>query len=240
MSQFINTIDKYGEDTVMDMLIEKNIDEFRDDVITSVGAYAFYECVGLTDVDLPNVTTVGDATFQNCSSLIGVNIPNLAGTLNSSAFYDCSKLNSLNIPLCTRIGGSAFRGCKALVELNAPNVERLDANSLRGCSSITSLDFPKLSYIDVYVFCGCSSLKTLILRRESGVASLGTSCFLYNNEKTPIGEGTGFIYVPRALVDSYKAANNWSTYASRIRAIEDYTVDGTVTGELDESKILEV
>lgn len=40
-----------------------------------------------------------------------------------------------------------------------------------------------------------------------------------------------------ALVDSYKAATNWSTYADQIRALEDYTVDGTTTGALDETKI---
>ena len=36
-----------------------------------------------------------------------------------------------------------------------------------------------------------------------------------------------------------KTASIWSTYASQIRALEDYTVDGTVTGELDPSKIQE-
>ena len=39
---------------------------------------------------------------------------------------------------------------------------------------------------------------------------------------SPIASGTGYIYVPAALVDSYKAASNWSTYANQIRAIEDY------------------
>jgi hypothetical protein len=39
---------------------------------------------------------------------------------------------------------------------------------------------------------------------------------------TPIASGTGYIYVPAALVDSYKGATNWSTYAAQIRAIEDY------------------
>lgn len=39
------------------------------------------------------------------------------------------------------------------------------------------------------------------------------------------------------LVDTYKADTNWSTYAAQFRALEDYTVDGTITGELDESKI---
>ena len=39
---------------------------------------------------------------------------------------------------------------------------------------------------------------------------------------TPIKSGAGYIYVPAALVDSYKAATNWSVYADQIRAIEDY------------------
>jgi N-acyl-D-aspartate/D-glutamate deacylase len=47
----------------------------------------------------------------------------------------------------------------------------------------------------------------------------------------------GYVYVPRALVNAYKTATNWSTYANYIRAIEDYSIDGTVTGELDETKI---
>ena len=53
----------------------------------------------------------------------------------------------------------------------------------------------------------------------------------------PIMKGEGYIYVPRALVDSYKVATNWSSWATQFRALEDYTVDGTTTGELDETKI---
>jgi hypothetical protein len=54
---------------------------------------------------------------------------------------------------------------------------------------------------------------------------------------TRIEKGTGYIYVPADLVDSYKAATNWSTFAAQFRALEDYTVDGTITGELDITKI---
>ena len=39
---------------------------------------------------------------------------------------------------------------------------------------------------------------------------------------TKISSGSGYIYVPAALVDSYKAAGNWQYYADQIRAIEDY------------------
>ena len=48
----------------------------------------------------------------------------------------------------------------------------------------------------------------------------------------PIGQGTGYIYVPSALVNTYKSANYWSTYANQIRAIEDYSNDGTADGDL--------
>ena len=66
------------------------------------------------------------------------------------------------------------------------------------------------------------------------VSLQGTTVTLKN---TPIASGTGYIYVPAALVDSYKAATNWSNFAAQFRALEDYTVDGTTTGALDPTKI---
>lgn len=54
---------------------------------------------------------------------------------------------------------------------------------------------------------------------------------------SPIVNGTGYIYIPRHLLSEYTNATNWSAYAGRFRALQDYTVDGTIDGELDESKI---
>ena len=59
----------------------------------------------------------------------------------------------------------------------------------------------------------------------------------------PTGAKDGYIYVPRALLSDtdetkdYRRATNWSTFATQFRALEDYTVDGTTTGELDPNKI---
>ena len=39
---------------------------------------------------------------------------------------------------------------------------------------------------------------------------------------TPIANGTGFVYVPLSLIEDYKTATNWATYAAQFRAIEDY------------------
>ena len=66
----------------------------------------------------------------------------------------------------------------------------------------------------------------------------GTLVSLANaNAISGINSVNGYIYVPKSLIDDYKVATNWATFADRFRALEDYTVDGTTTGELDESKI---
>jgi hypothetical protein len=77
----------------------------------------------------------------------------------------------------------------------------------------------------------------LILRNENDIVTLSSSKVFDTSDG--IGAGTGYIYVPTALIEEYKSATNWSTYATQFRALEDYTVDGTFTGELDETKIAE-
>lgn len=86
------------------------------------------------------------------------------------------------------------------------------------CNELTKADFPAVTNIAINVFESCGLLSTLILRSET-VCSLAT---IYAFLRTPIQSGTGYIYVPRVLVDTYKAATNWSSYANQIRAIEDY------------------
>lgn len=99
--------------------------------------------------------------------------------------------------------------------------------------SATAADFQAATSIGISAFHGCSALTALILRSATMCELSSTDAF----SSTPIASGTGYIYVPAALVDSYKEATNWKTYASQFRALEDYTVDGTTTGALDETKI---
>lgn len=148
MNDFINTIDLLGDDVVFGSRIDGSITEFKDNILTQLGEYSFYNCPELATVDVPNVTVIG-----------------------TNAFTWCKKLN------------------------------------------------------------------TLVLRSN-------TLCTLTKDmAQTGIANKTGYIYVPRALLgddDStkdYRRATNWSTVASQFRALEDYTVDGTTTGELDETKI---
>ena len=84
------------------------------------------------------------------------------------------------------------------------------------CKLLTSVDFSVVTSIKANAFSYCSALDTVILRNDQVVTLANANAFT----STPIASGTGYIYVPSALVDSYTADSVWSTFT--IRAIEDY------------------
>ncbi len=133
----------------------------------------------------------------------------------------------------TKVGYYAFYGCKQLTTVDLPNVTSIESGSLATCSKLTTVDLPNITSIAMYSFDYSSTLTKLILRKNTVCTLSNTNAF----RGTPIANGTGYIYVPSALINEYKAATNWVTYAAQFRALEDYTGDGTTTGELDESKV---
>jgi hypothetical protein len=228
---------------------------------TSVGLSAF-AYAGLETADLPNVTTIGNSGFDGCKQLRTINIP-LAEYISSYAFKGCIALAALDLPNVTAVIHNAFQGCKALVSVNLPRATRIDNSAFYGCTSLVSVNIPSFSpsfdptslfngcsslpnvdlpqgvtKVVTTMFKGCTVLKTLILRRESICTLSATDAF----DGTPFASGGtgGKVLVPRALIESYETATNWSTlYAAgtcTFLAIEDHTVDGTIAGEIDWDK----
>lgn len=155
-------------------------------------------------------------------------------SIGTYAFTGCSSLTSADFPAATSIGKSAFEVCSNLTSADFPAAASIEAGAFTECSNLTSVDFPAATSIGEFAFGGCSNLTSLILRVTTQVCTLSnTSAF----NSTPIKSGTGYIYVPAALIDSYKTATNWTKYANQFRALESYTVDGTTTGELDPTKV---
>lgn len=249
MADFINTIDVLGDEAVIDGIITRTITEFRDDTITKVGAWAFYKC-NLDIVDLPNVTEIGADAFEE-ATIKAINLPRVT-TIGGSAFYGAkmpellylpamkdvnglgnSTYKHLSVPVAETIGGRACFHSRQLESVNAPMVTFVGYLAFQNCVSLKTIDFPMLNKIEESAFLNAASLNTVVLRNNAVCQLLYSNAF----QGTPIASGAGYIYVPRALVDSYKSATNWSVYADRFRALEDYTVDGTTTGELDETKI---
>ena len=106
-----------------------------------------------------------------------------------------------------------------ITEISNNRVTSIGNYTFQSCKSLTTADFPLVTSIGSYAFQSCTSLTTLILHKSDAICTL-SSTNVFNS--TAIKSGTGYIYVPSALVESYKSATNWSTYADQIRAIEDY------------------
>lgn len=200
--------------------------------ITYIGERGFTYCTTLTTANFPNLIDVDLYAFSFCTILKNINMPNLT-KIGSYMFQACSELTTADFPKATTIGDKAFTNCKKLTTVIFPIVTSVGNNAFEKCDLLETINLPLTTTIGSTAFSGCSQLTNLILRSTT-MATLSNANSLL---RTKIASGNGYIYVPRALVDSYKSATNWSTYATQFRALEDYTVDGTITGELDPTKI---
>ena len=81
------------------------------------------------------------------------------------------------------------------------------------CSSLTKVSFPNATSIGNGVFQYCDKLTTIYVGTNTS-----TVCTLSNTSAFNNCTNLTNIYVPSSLVDSYKSATNWSSYASKIKA----------------------
>lgn len=132
--------------------------------------------------------------------------------------FSGTNITSLDLPALTTIAGYAFYECTTLTSMIFPLLKEVPHNGLRQFGGLVKADFHALMSIKSNGFYKCTNLETLIIRTNS-VCSVVTGTVFTSSK---IQSGTGYIYVPAALVDSYKAATNWSAFADQFRAIEDY------------------
>ena len=137
--------------------------------------------------------------------------------LRPYAFYNCTSLTTLQVHGVV----TADSYCIANTKITALALPKLNTTSnmwhtFRQCSTLQAIDF---NYGNLYdnTFAGDSNLTTIVMRSTTLVPLGRVNAFT----STPFASGGtgGTIYVPSALIDSYKAATNWS-------ALDGY---GTVT-----------
>ena len=152
---------------------------------------SFYNNYNLNEISLPECTSISGRSFGMCKNLTIIDLPKCT-SIGEDAFIGCTSLTTVNLPECTSIGGGAFIYC----------------------SNLTTVNLPKCTSIGNGAFNGCN-LTTLILNSNQVVVlnDIYTITFISN--------GTGYIYVPDNLVDSYKTATIWSTYANQIKPISE-------------------
>ena len=144
--------------------------------VTSIAEDAFWNCVDLTSVTIPNsVTSIGGHAFEGCSGLTSITIPSSVTSIGGAAFADCTGLTSITIlGNVSNIENATFSGCSSLTSFSIPNsATRIGERAFSGCSSLSSIYIPNgVTYIGDDAFQNCTSLisvtipNSVILIRE--------------------------------------------------------------------------
>lgn len=188
---------------------------------------------------LENMPGSGIGCFQNCKNLKSANIPNVL-EIRLQTFLKCP-IEEIVMPNVEIIGNSAFKNTKLTGNLNLPKLKTLgysflncnlirvenlgliytipnEAGSGYGCfSGNANLEFVNIpeTVTSIGNFLGCGKLKTIILN------PINPPEIIYKL-LSPIPSELK-IYVPDESVEAYKVAENWSTYADRIKPLSEYT-----------------
>ena len=202
-----------------------------------IGPNAFYNCSSMSSITIPDgVTNIGDSAFCNCYSLSSVTIPDGVTNIRSNAFRTCYSLSSITIPDgVTSIENSAFYNCYSLSSVTIlGGVTSIKPNTFYNCNSLSSITIlDGVTSIEDSAFRNCYSLSSVTI--PGGVTSIGPNAFRYcygmryydftSFQAVPTLSNTNVftnisadceIRVPSALVDEWKAATNWATYADHI------------------------
>jgi len=209
------------------------------DHLRTIDNGAFLYCEALTDITLPNtVTTLGEMAFAACRKLNSLQLSNSLTEIGSRAFAGCYELKSVNIPNSVKtIGERAFEGSdfRGAADFNyeSPRMGVMQEGIYEDYGTIEEIVIgSSVDSIGQYAFVGSVPVSITVLTPEPPVLIQGTAA-----SNPTVFEDTGFettvLYVPRVLVDVYKAATEWEKF-THIEGIEvmgngDSNGDGQVT-----------
>ena len=206
-----------GTDTRLKDIVERTLTELVDDTITKIGKSVFYNATTITKLDLPNCINVEAEGIGKASYLTTISLPKLE-TIGNSGMCDCVRLNEIDFPSLVETKQNAFSGCTALTKAVLSNIVTVGNSSFYNCNLLAYCDLgANVTSIGTSVFYKNSKLKTLIIRNTNVVPTIQSNTF----SSSAIASGTGFVYVPDTLVDSYKVADKWSTYANQIKGLSE-------------------
>lgn len=183
----------------------------------TIGSYAFYECLNLAKVQLPNgLKTISQYSFTDCLLLEEVVIPNTLEVLPLNGFYKCPELSKVTFeeggttPLVIEDGKTTsdgyghtsyfgpFSNCPKIQKLSFP--ERLTTIGKNAFTSapLTEVHFPStIQSIGNNAFQYCKDLVTITFAGSCDNLTLGTYVF--------VNTGISSITLPNGLkiISSY-------------------------------------
>ena len=154
--------------------------------VSTIGHYAFFDCVQLTSVSIPNSVSSIDSTaftfcdnietltyntnavgdmFKGLTSLKAVNIGDSVTIIGDEAFFGCYNLKSVKFGnSVANIGNGAFSGCP-LTSVTLPNsLTKIGDGAFSGCESLASVNIPDaVTSIGKEAFYSCHSLSSIAI-----------------------------------------------------------------------------
>ena len=136
-----------------------------DSNITTIGSYAFQNCVLVEEIVLPAaVQKIGMAAFYGCDGLTQITIPEAVTVIEGWTFYMCENLAQITLqgPV-TQIGTCAFQMCSALETIDLPNtLQVIQDNAFSACTGLVTLTIPaSVQEIGDYAFAWCWRIQTV-------------------------------------------------------------------------------
>lgn len=186
-------------------------------VVDSIPSYAytglFYDCQSMEGtIDLSWITIGSGANsfrfaFRNTGAT-SVDLSNMTSITSEAGFY------------------GAFYGCLNLTSVDLSNLASVSANygmrnAFSNCTSLKKVSLKKLSSTSGTepmraTFSGCTALEVIDMSEATAIPSIDSNTFNSTNS-------TFQIVVPDALYSTWIAATNWSSLASQIVKVSDYT-----------------
>ena len=188
--------------------------------VTLLSGNAFLNSLYLQSVTILGHPAIGSSTFSGCRALRTVDLGTSSlGTGATSLFSSCFALEEITIPSgFTSIPQSCFQNCYGLTSIVIlEGITTIGTNAFTYCKSLPRIDLPEslTSVSGSNTFGYCRALKTVVLKYTGGVVTLSNvDIFSTCHEELKF-------YVPDALVDAYKIATNWVTYADRIHPMSE-------------------
>lgn len=159
--------------------------------LTTTNIYAFQRCYNLKFIVFPDgTTTVMNLSFNFCPSLAGISFPNGVTTIMNSTFNNCYALRTVTFPpTLTSIKDSAFNACYSLSSIDfPPNLSMRTSSTFQNCYGVKYYDFTRYTSVPA-------------LYSTNVFSNIASDCE---------------IRVPASLVDDWKTATNWSSFAGHI------------------------
>ena len=163
----------------------------------------------------PRITELRQAAFNGAAvGFTGFSFPNVT-KIGANAIYQQTGAESISLPKCETIGNFSLAYCsnanlKTMVLKSAKTFGTQSMRNMTGLETLDILGSSTSGAIAASTWVGNSKMNKLIIRFTGGVVPLANANAFDSTPFWSTGAG-GEIYVPSALIDTYKAASNWST-----------------------------